>query len=301
MPISVKQPAPRRPAAARWGLTIAAALAALASPSWLLAAAPPRVPRGGPQIEFETTSAFSRIRVRRQAGVRTLIFVRDNGEEAEQSIVNTKRPYELLDPYARYMFTSYLFQPQPEQVLIIGLGGGAMVHFLQHYEPQVRVDVVEIDPAVVKIAAEYFECRSGGNVRITTDDGGKYLETSETQYDVIYLDAFLKPTAETDEVGAPLRMKTGEFYAMLQRRLKPEGVVVFNLNQHQATAADLAAIRNAFAQVYVFRPITANYVAVATMTAARVPSPALRTKARELDSRFHATFSFSDLVKHVLP
>jgi len=77
-------------------------------------------------------------------------------------MVNLKKPYELLEAYARYMFLSYLFQAQPERVLIVGLGGAAMVHFLKHYDPEVHVDVVEIDPAVVKIAAEYFECRSGG-------------------------------------------------------------------------------------------------------------------------------------------
>jgi len=51
---------------------------ALAGPRSCLTAGPARAPRGG-QIEYETVSEFSRIRVRRQAGVRTLTFVRDNG------------------------------------------------------------------------------------------------------------------------------------------------------------------------------------------------------------------------------
>jgi spermidine synthase len=277
-------------------LTIAAALGGCSS---LTAAGPVRAPRGGQKIEYETVSEFSRIRVRSQAGVRALIFLRDNGDEAEQSLVNVKKPYELLEPYSRSMFLSYLFQPQPVQVLIIGLGGGAMVHFLKHYDPQVRVDAVEIDPAVVKIADEYFECRTGGNLNIITADGIKYLETTEARYDVIYLDAFLKPTSDTDVAGAPLRMKTQEFYKMMQSKLRPAGVVVFNLNLHKTTDADLAAVRNAFARVYVFRTATANYVAIGTLTAAREPAATLRGRAREADNRFKASFSFQEMLKHL--
>ena len=296
MPTCVKDRLPCRPAGMGLGLSIVLAVSGSLP---LMAGSPVRAPRGGQKIEYETVSEFSRIRVRSQAGIRTLIFVRDNGDEAEQSLLNVKKPYELLEQYSRTMFLSYLFQPQPEQVLIIGLGGGAMVHFLKHYDPQLRVDAVEIDPAVVKIADEYFDCRTGGNINLITADGIKYLETTETKYDVIYLDAFLKPTTDTDVVGAPLRMKTQEFYKMMQSKLQPAGVVVFNLNLHKTTNADLAAVRNAFAQVYVFRTATANYVAVGTLTAARESAATLRSRAREADSRFKASFSFQELLKHL--
>jgi len=43
------------------------------------------------------------------------------------------------------MFSSYLFLPRPEHVLIVGLGGGSMVRFLEHHEPDLKIDVVEID------------------------------------------------------------------------------------------------------------------------------------------------------------
>jgi spermidine synthase len=175
------------------------------------------------------------------------------------------------------------------------------VHFLKHYDPQVHVDVVEIDPAVVKIADEYFECRTGGNIHVITADGVQYLETTESRYDVIYLDAFLKPTSETDATGTPLRMKTRQFYEALQSKLRPEGVVVFNVNRHSASDADLAAIRGSFAQAYVFRPNAANFVVVGTLAATREPATALRTKAHEADSRFKSSFSFQEMTKHMLP
>ena len=265
----------------------------------LPAASPARSPRG--PIEFDKVSEFSHIRVRRLKTVRTLIFVRDNGDEAEESMVDVKKPYVLLEPYSKYMFTSYLFQPKPERVLIIGLGGGAMVHFLQHYDPQLRVDAVEIDPAVVSVADKYFECRSGGNINILTADGFKFLETTESRYDVIYMDAFLKPTAETDPTGLALRMKTEQFYRQIQSKLRPDGLVVFNLNLHQTTNDDLQTIRRVFAQAYVFRPVTPNYVVVASSAAERLSPAELKVRARDTDGRFHATFSYQELLKRLLP
>jgi len=61
--------------------------------------------------------------------VRTLVFVRDNGEEFVESMVNLRRPHELLLPYSRFMLASYLLQSGQQRVLIAGLGGGGMVHF----------------------------------------------------------------------------------------------------------------------------------------------------------------------------
>ena len=87
-----------------------------------------------------------------------------------------KSPTTCSAAYCRTLFASYLLQPRQQRVLIVGLGGGAMVHFLKHYDPEVKVDALEIDPVVVEVADRYFDVRSEGNVNIITTDGVKYLE-----------------------------------------------------------------------------------------------------------------------------
>jgi spermidine synthase len=248
-------------------------------------------------LELETRSAYSLIRVRRQGNLRTLVFVRDNGEEVDETIVNLKKPYQMMAAYAPCMFASYLLQPQQARVLIVGLGGGAMVHFLKHYDADLRIDVVEIDPAVVKIADVYFGIRSAGKVNVVTGDGLEYLEKTEHRYDVIYMDAYLKPAANTDTTGLPLRLKTEQFYRGLQEKLRPGGVVAFNLNRHKGTEADLDAIGGAFREVYVFRPAVGNVVALATARGPHLPPADLHARAREADRRFKATFSFQELLR----
>ena len=224
-------------------------------------------------LEAEVRSEFSLIRVRRQGTVRSLIFVRDSGQEMIESMINLKKPHELLASYSRFMFASYLLAPKQQRALIVGLGGGAMVHFYRHYDPDVKVDAVEIDPQVVRIAKEFFATPSDGNSQLITDDAFHFLPAATTPYDVIYMDAFLKPSAATDMTGLPLTLKTVEFYKGLRRKLTPDGLVVVNLNVHPRVGNDLAVLRTAFAQTYVFKAQTPNLVVLCQPEGTRL-SPA---------------------------
>lgn len=250
-------------------------------------------------LELDVRSQYSHIRVRKQGNVRELIFVRDNGQEVIESAINLKTPHEQLAPYARFMFASYLFRPKQEHVLIVGLGGGAMVHFYQRYDPEVRVDAVEIDPTVVRIAQKYFRVRPTKKVHIETADGLQYLAKTETKYDVIYMDAFLKPSADTDDTGVPRRLKTVQFYKDARGKLRPEGLMVFNLNAHDALEEDIRTIRSALPQVYVFRLEDGNVVAVGSQTETREKPAVLLDRGKELDRRFKTHFSFRAMVQRL--
>lgn len=251
-------------------------------------------------LELDVKSDYSHIRIRRANTVRTMAFVRDTGEEALESQVDLNAPHELRFAYLQHMFLSYVFRPQQEKVLIVGLGGGSMVHFLKRYDPAVQVEVVEIDPVVVRLADQYFGVRSADNVKIITADAFEYLATTPSQYDVIYMDAFLKPSRETDSTGVPLRLRTIRFYQAVQKKLTPGGLVVFNLNPHAEIRADVQMIRAAFPQTYLFAlPGQWGLVAVAALSATREPVPDMLRRAVELDRRFQASFSFSTLVRHL--
>jgi len=247
-------------------------------------------------VEADVKSEYSHILIRRQGSMRSMNFVRDNGVEQIQTAWNMKQPYELVTQYSRLMFASYLFVPQQKQVLIVGLGGGSMVHFYEHYDPQVKLDAVEIDEKVVQLAEKYFDVSTRKNTNIITQDAFKYFKSNKIRYDVIYMDAFLKPSEKTDATGQPLQLKTVEFYKGLHEQLTPEGIVVINLNIHAGTSDDLAAIRRAYPQAYTFRAATPNMIVVCTWDRTRLTSATLHEKAKELDHRFKATFTFQSLL-----
>ncbi len=248
------------------------------------------------KLEKEVRSEFSHIRIRRDGNVRSLIFVRDNGQEVIETLLDVSQPHRLMLEYTRYMFLSYAVKPRQERVLIVGLGGGAMVHFLAKFDPQVKVDVVEIDPAVVQVAQDYFGVRRQGNVNIITADAFQVLAESQTPYDVIYMDAFLKPSGDTDTTGVPLRLKQVQFYRSLSRTLKPDGAVVFNLNPHSGMREDVQTITSAFPQTYAWRlPESTGVVVVASLVAQRDSPTTIGRRAREADSRLRADFSLTKM------
>src|SRR5215471_9984443 len=174
-------------------------------------------------VEADVQSAYSHIRVRKLDNKYSLMFVRDSGEEVIESMVDLSRPQDLLLDYTRSMFLSYAHFPEPKKVLIVGLGGGSMVNFLTRYDPKLAVDVVEIDPSIIELAGKFFKIHESEQIKIIKADGLKYLAEAKSKYDVIYLDAFLKPSADTDPNGVPLALKTAQFYKQIQERLTPDG------------------------------------------------------------------------------
>ena len=56
------------------------------------------------------------------------------GTPARQSSMALDAPDRLQLPYTQAMMAFLLFQPQPEAVLMVGLGGGSMAKFLLRHE-----------------------------------------------------------------------------------------------------------------------------------------------------------------------
>ncbi|HEX4826390.1 MAG TPA: fused MFS/spermidine synthase [Candidatus Polarisedimenticolaceae bacterium] len=249
-------------------------------------------------VQLERKSKYSTIRVRQLGSVRSLTFAGPDGNEAIQTQVDLVRPYALRLNYGPFMFASYLLRPHQERVLIVGLGGGAMVLFLREYDPSLRVDAVEIDPEVTRIASEYFGVRSDEKVNVVTADGVEFLKSTDQMYDVIYMDTYLTPSDSTDAIGVDSTMRTVTFYQNVQRRLTPGGIIVFNINWHDRISADLASIRSMFPQTYVFEmPFNGGYVVLGSMDSRRIDRTELIARARTAQGVFHPDFSFEQLLR----
>jgi spermidine synthase len=248
-------------------------------------------------LVHEVRSKFSHIRVKDRGSLRTLYFVRDSGEEVVETSMDLRAPHILQVPYTRTMFASFLLRPRQQICLIVGLGGGAMVRFLNHFFPYVKVDAVEIDPAVVKIARDYFGTKPGANTRIFTEDAFSFLKRTGGRYDVIYMDAFLKPSEATDPTGAPRHLKTISFLKSLHKRLREGGMMVININESGETFSDLKNIQAAFPSLYAFRtPASGNVIAVGSLAPGRLTESELRKRGEQMDGLMNYGLSFRGLV-----
>lgn len=83
--------------------------------------------------------------------------------------------------------------------------------------------------------------------------------------------------------------------------IKAFGVVAFNINVHAEVQADIATLREAFPQLYLFR-ISSNeeVVAIATRGSTRASVSGLRRTARAADRQYRKNFSFQAMLKSLV-
>ena len=250
------------------------------------------------EIIHEITSAYSHIRVRELGSVRCLTFVDPNGREERQSAIDMENPHAMQLGYTTSFFASLLFREPQERVLIVGLGGGGMVRFLNHAFPQTTVEVVEIDPVVVGVAKNYFGTMEGPMTKIHVADAFDFLSEAHGPFDALYMDAFLKPSVDSGLENVTQRLKTLEFLQSLLRQLKPGGIVAFNLHQHaSSTPGDLDALRTAFPQVYLFGvPGTGNLIAICNADSQRVTTETLNERAAALEAKLDVDLPWQGFV-----
>ena len=172
------------------------------------------------QVVYETESDYNTIVVTEdQAGVRTLLFERHG---ARQSVVKLGDPDYIELPYVRAMLASLALSDSPQRMLIIGLGGGTIPGFLRRHYPDASIDVVDIDPEVVRVARQFFGFQTDARLRVHVADGRKYIEQVDQPYDLIFLDAY-----GADSI--PFHLATREFLLSVHRALTPRGIAVANI------------------------------------------------------------------------
>ena len=110
-------------------------------------------------------------------------------------------------------------------VMILGMGSGTYASYCARYFPGASVQGAEIDRKIADIATDYFGLLD--SVTVAVEDGRAYLAASEERFDVIMVDAY-------QDITIPFQLSSVEFFTEVQRHLKPNGVMVVNLNMTSA-------------------------------------------------------------------
>jgi spermidine synthase len=154
-----------------------------------------------------------------------------------QSSMRADRPDELQIDYTRTMMGFLLLQPEPREIVMIGLGGGSLAKFCLRHLPAARITVVENNPAVIALREAFRIPHDDERFRVVTADGAAYLRECTAAIDVLLVDGF-------DENGQPPALCSPAFYGDCRRALAPGGVLVVNLHaddaEHDARAQRIA-------------------------------------------------------------
>lgn len=177
----------------------------------------------GYRAESRTMSDFNyEIDISEQAGVRSLHFSSD----WVQGAMRVSRPWALELDYTREMMACLALRAEPEwprRALLIGLGAASLTKFLYRHRPQAKLTVVEIDPAVVAAARQFFKLPDDAQrIRIEIGDGAAHVARSGPAYDLILVDGY-------DADGKSGMLDTLPFYLNCKARLADGGLLVTNL------------------------------------------------------------------------
>jgi spermidine synthase len=189
------------------------------------------------ELAFLEQSAYADIRVVDWEESRILLI--DGGTH---TIVD-RNTFHSVFPYAMVMdIPKYLFE-KPGDAVLVGLGGGSVAR--SYYRAGWKMDSVEIDPVVARVAEEYFSCdpeSSGVHVM----DGRQFFLTTDRTWDLVLMDAF-------GSSSIPFHLVTAESFALVKAHLRPGGVLAMNIEArtwHDILVHSLAAtLRTQFTHV----------------------------------------------------
>ena len=184
----------------------------------------------------------------------------------------------------------------PKQVLIIGGGdGGSSEEILKH--PSIEgVTLVELDQAVIDIAAQFFESIHHGvfddaRLRLIVADGLAYIHTTERRYDLIILDL-------PDPVGPAAELYRQAFFRRCRAILNPGGALSLHVGSPIAHperfTETLASLRQTFAIVRPYTVYVPLYGSLWGMAVAADDLDPVALPAAEVDARIR-TRGLADL------
>lgn len=167
------------------------------------------------------------IQISEDAGVRYLHF----GSDWIQGAMRIRKPHALELAYTREMMAGLLLRDGlaadgghwPRKVLIIGLGAASLVRFVHHHLPQAKIRVVEIAPAVVAAARQFFKLPAeDARFSIHIGCGAQFVLEHEQQWDYVLVDGF-------DRNARAGVLDTEPFHQALRARLSTRGIMAVNL------------------------------------------------------------------------
>jgi len=145
----------------------------------------------------------------------------------------------------------------PKRILVLGLGGGTIVHLLRLFFPQSHITCVELDEEHIYIAQQHFDIPSD-NVNVVHGDAYAFLEKqgkTKQGYDWIIDDVFQHCS------GEPKRSKAlDELSAKYLKCLSDNAILSINVIAKQQ-GGQVKALAAGFSSAYQFsHPLYVNRI-----------------------------------------
>lgn len=242
----------------------------------------------GGQVVLQRSSDEGIIEVVDIGDIRSMHF----GTYPRQSSMSLRRPERLELSYTRSMMACLLFNPLPENILVVGLGGGSLVKFLLHHYPDSQITVIEYRQDVIEIAQGFFGVPEN-DPRLTIRQGDGYQLVSELfyrdeqQFDLLLVDAY-------DHVGMAQSIGAQVFFDACAGVLSARGLMSINLwgSDRPSFNLTMQRINQSFQDQSLLLPVAdkGNVIALALK---QMVNPAKLKKLRPLAEQLEASLQVS--------
>jgi len=147
-----------------------------------------------------------------------------------------------------FLWAAYAQTEEP-RVLVVGGGGYTFPRYaMEKIVPEPRMEVVEIDPGVTKVAYQYLGLKPYDHLNIIHMDGRQYVaeRAARGHYDLVVQDA-------VNDLSVPSHLLTREYNDAVKRTMKPDGTylltVIDSLKYGRLWRSSMRTLRASFAHV----------------------------------------------------
>jgi spermidine synthase len=197
-----------------------------------------------------------------------------------QGKMSLSSPHKLVLSYTQHMLLTLLINPEPKNILIIGIGAGSFIRFFHHHFPHSRIDAVDYSQHIINTARGYFQLPENNRIAIHCEDGCQFLKDHKKgPYDLILVDAF------NDQGMAPT-IYSDQFFHLCVNNLTDNGVVSSNLWSGDSTQfREIRALLATHFTSQISLPVPGRGNIVTLALAGQVPWSSICLRDKELKKK----------------
>ena len=114
--------------------------------------------------------------------------------------------------------------PDVQSILVLGVGGGTVIHVLHALYPEADITGVDVDKQMIDIGIKYFGLDNVKGLNLTVSDAEKFVRgaaVKKKQWDMVVVDLF---------IGTAIPAFVGEetFLRTVKRIMTPKGTGIIN-------------------------------------------------------------------------
>jgi len=145
-----------------------------------------------------------------------------SGESATQSAINLTQPHKIILKNLEYALGCLMFIPKPQNILLLGVGGGSLIHFFRHYCPNASITGIDIDSSLLQtMHHEFLLPQADSLLTYHIADARDWVKNNNSLYDLIVVDIF-------NEQFMPTWVLEDAFISDLKQSLSQHGCITWN-------------------------------------------------------------------------